>query len=105
LVVFTHWLPLRALGDNRYDLITRTHLLECGNYGFRHPGRDNGRRSSAFSTLEVRKLYPAIDDPRAEVDHLIRVVDESGDDYLYPARFFRKLALPAELQRALRTAS
>jgi hypothetical protein len=33
------------------------------------------------------------------------VVDESGDDYVYPARMFKKLTLPAEIQRALRLAS
>jgi hypothetical protein len=33
--------------------------------------------------------------------NLIRVVDESGEDYLYPARLFRKLALPSDFQRAL----
>jgi hypothetical protein len=63
------------------------------------------RNRGFAASLEVRKLYPVIDDPQAEGDDLIRVIDESGDDYLYPARFFRKLALPAELQRALRTAS
>jgi hypothetical protein len=56
-------------------------------------------------SLEVRKLYPVVRDPRIEGDELIRVVDESGEDYLYPARFFRKVALPADLERALRKAS
>ena len=55
-------------------------------------------------SLEVRKLYPVVRDPQI-ADHLIRVVDESGDDYLYPAKFFRKLSLPAELERVLRKAS
>jgi hypothetical protein len=63
-------------------------------------------RSGGYAaSLEVRKLYPFIDDPDAEANQLIRVVDESGEDYLYPARFFRKLALPTDVQRALRTAS
>jgi hypothetical protein len=57
------------------------------------------------ASLEIRKLYPFIADPQAEADDLIRVVDESGEDYLYPAQFFRKLVLPAELERALRMPS
>jgi len=63
-------------------------------------------RNGGFgASLEVRKLYPFINDPDAEANSLIRVVDESGQDYLYPARLFRKLALPGDIQRALRMAS
>ena len=57
------------------------------------------------ASLEVRKLYPVISDTVAEGDDLIRVIDESGEDYLYPARLFQKVELPAELQRKLRLAS
>jgi hypothetical protein len=46
-----------------------------------------------------------VNDPDAAEDDLIRVIDESGEDYLYPARLFQKLTLPIELQRALRVAS
>jgi hypothetical protein len=63
-------------------------------------------RNTGFgASLEVRKLYPVLDDPDAEANDLIRVVDESGEDYLYPARLFQKLTLPSEIQRALRLAS
>ena len=41
----------------------------------------------------------------AEAHNLIRIIDESGEDYLYPASLFRKLALPSDLQRARRAAS
>ena len=57
------------------------------------------------ASLEVRKLYPVLEDAGAEVDDLVRVIDESGEDYLYPARLFHKLELPSELQRKLRLAS
>jgi hypothetical protein len=50
-------------------------------------------------------LYPVVVDPDAEANHLIRVIDESGEDYVYPAGLFQKLTLPVELQRALRLAS
>ena len=63
-------------------------------------------RNSGFdASLEVRKLYLVVDDAEAEANDLIRVVDESGEDYAYPARLFQKLTLPVEVQRALRLAS
>ena len=57
------------------------------------------------ASLEVRKLYPVVDDAEAEANDLIRVIDESGADYVYPARLFKRVTLPAEVQRALRLAS
>ena len=57
------------------------------------------------ASLEVRKLYPVVQDPDAEMNALIRVIDESGEDYIYPTSLFQKLTLPAEIQRALRLAS
>jgi hypothetical protein len=63
------------------------------------------RNRGYAASLEVRKLYPVVDDPEAAVNDLIRVIDESGEDYLYPANLFRKLTLPIEIQRALRLAS
>jgi hypothetical protein len=63
-------------------------------------------RNAGFeASLELRKLYPVIDDADAEANHLIRVIDESGEDYAYPIRMFQRLNLPAEVQRALRLAS
>ena len=63
------------------------------------------RNAGFAASLEVRKLYPVVADADAEANDLVRVVDESGEDYVYPARMFQKLALPSELQRALRLAS
>ena len=63
------------------------------------------RNEGVPASLEVRKLYPYIEDLDAEANNLIHVVDESGEDYLYPAPLFRKLALPGDVQRALRMAS
>lgn len=63
------------------------------------------RNAGYAASLEIRKLYPVLRDPDAEANALIRVIDESGEDYVYPARLFQKLALPAEVQRALRLAS
>jgi len=49
------------------------------------------RNDGFAASLEVRKLYPFVYERGAEANKLIRVVDESGEDYLYPARLFRKL--------------
>ena len=57
------------------------------------------------AALEVRKIYQVLPDAAAAQQQYLRIIDESGEDYLYPARMFRKLFLPAELQRALRLAS
>lgn len=57
------------------------------------------------AALEVMKLYAVIDDADAEANDLIRVVDESGEDYVYPSHMFQRLNLPAEVQQALRLAS
>lgn len=57
------------------------------------------------ASLELRKLYSVVSDSEAEANDLIRVIDESGEDYLYPTRLFQLLTLPAEVQRALRLAS
>jgi hypothetical protein len=63
------------------------------------------RNTGFAASLEVRKLYPVVDDPDAGRNDLIRVIDESGEDYVYPACLFQKLTLPHEIQRALRLAS
>jgi hypothetical protein len=63
-------------------------------------------RNAGFeASLEVRKPYPVVDDPDADRNDLIRAIDESGEDYVYPACLFQKLTLPAEIGRALRLAS
>ncbi|PKM36587.1 MAG: hypothetical protein CVV06_10325 [Gammaproteobacteria bacterium HGW-Gammaproteobacteria-10] len=45
-------------------------------------------------SLEMRKLYEVVADPEAEKHGQIRVIDESGEDYLYPASAFSRLSLP-----------
>jgi len=49
----------------------------------------------------MRKLYPVIGDAVAEKHRLLRIIDESGDDYLYPAEYFVVLRLPKHVKRAL----
>jgi hypothetical protein len=61
--------------------------------------RNRGYRAS----LELRKLYPVLPDAFADEHQMIRVVDESGEDYLYPAKFFVRVELPHTVERALET--
>lgn len=48
-------------------------------------------------SLEVRKLYPVLPDAKAASRKYIRVIDETGEDYLYPARYFVPIELPPEI--------
>jgi hypothetical protein len=57
------------------------------------------------ASLEKRKIYLALRDPTAEKHGLMRVVDESGDDYLYPKAFFRSIALPQAIKKAVLAAA
>jgi hypothetical protein len=54
--------------------------------------------------LELRKIYRAVPDPDAERHREIRVIDESGEDYIFPAACFVSVAIPraAERRRAAR---
>ena len=45
-------------------------------------------------SLEMRKLYEIVVDFDAEKHGQIRVIDESGEDYLYPAAAFDRISLP-----------
>lgn len=53
------------------------------------------------ASLITRKVYEVIPDPQAEKDDLIRVIDESGEDYLYHTSHFVFIQLPAEVEKAL----
>ena len=58
-----------------------------------------------LASLERRKIYVALRDADAEKHGLIRIVDESGDDYLYPKAFFRTIALPQAVRKAVLAAA
>jgi hypothetical protein len=53
------------------------------------------------ASLELRKLYRAIPDPVAGSHRLLRVVDESGQNYLFPENYLVTLDLPAAVARAI----
>jgi hypothetical protein len=52
-------------------------------------------------SLEVHKIYRVLPDEDAALDGDLRVIDESGEDYLYPAEYFLVLDLPGETEHAL----
>ena len=54
--------------------------------------------------LEKRKIYKVLPDEEAEKEGYLRVIDESGEDYLYPKSYFVLVQLPHEAQEALRVA-
>ena len=53
------------------------------------------------ASLELLKIYRKMPDPNAQKDGDIRVIDESGEDYLYPAEYFIPIEVPADLEKAI----
>jgi hypothetical protein len=53
------------------------------------------------ASLELRKIYRILPDADAAIDGDLRVIDESGDDYLYPAEWFVFIELPRALEKSL----
>jgi hypothetical protein len=99
-------------------------FMSLSYIGTRRPGSDakNSKSSSCFEimirtkakqlvvcvendgyavSLEKRKIYVALRDAVAEKHNMIRIVDESGEDYLYPKALFRSIALPQAVRRAV----
>jgi len=54
--------------------------------------------------LEKRKIYEVVPDAKAAEEGYLRIIDESGEDYLYPQAYFILVPLPNEAQKALRAA-
>ncbi len=52
--------------------------------------------------LEKRKIYQVLPDDEAEKEGYLRIIDESGEDYLYPQSYFVLVQLSREAQEALR---
>jgi hypothetical protein len=70
----------------------RTHYLLCvSNRGYR-------------ASLMPRRVYRGIPDATAARGGMVRVVDETGEDYLFPLKLFVEVELPPAATRAFRTA-
>jgi len=59
------------------------------------------RNEGYEASLELRKLYEVLEDEAASRHRQVRVIDESGEDYLYPEEFFALVRLPAETEKAV----
>lgn len=55
-------------------------------------------RNEGCEDLEIRKIYEVLPDENAAKDEYIRIIDESGEDYLYPSNYF----YPVEIARNVR---
>ena len=63
-------------------------------------------RSTGYEvSLERRKIYSLLPDPEAKKHKMLRIVDESGDDYLYPENHFLSIALPPAIRQAVLAAA
>ncbi len=58
-------------------------------------------RQGDSEDLEIRKVYEVLPDAKAAREGYLRIVDESGEDYLYPAEYFAPVRLPAATVREL----
>ena len=72
--------------------VASKHVLCVSNEGYR-------------VALVVRRVYQTLADEAAERRGLIRVIDESGEDYLFPSGLFVALALPVAVRRLLNAES
>jgi len=59
------------------------------------------RNAECAVSLELWKVYRLLPDAAAAKHHCVRVIDESGEDYLYPEECFVKVALPPGVRRAM----
>ena len=63
------------------------------------------RNEGYEASLERHKIYLVLPDPGAQKDGDIRIVDESGEDYLYPADWFVAVVVPKAVEESLLQAS
>ena len=56
-------------------------------------------------SLEERKIYVGLPDLEAEKLGMVRIIDESGDDYLYPRNLFASISLPMLIRQELKLAA
>jgi hypothetical protein len=57
------------------------------------------------ASLELRKIYEVLQNSKAAEYNHLRIIDESGEDYLYPADFFMPIELPQSIEEALTLAT
>jgi len=57
------------------------------------------------ASLELHKIYRVLPDEDAAADNDMRIIDESGEDYLYPASYFAPIKVPAAVEESFIRAS
>ena len=57
------------------------------------------------ASLELHKIYRVLRDEDAAKDADLRIIDESGEDYLYPAEWFVPIALPQKVKSSVLSTS
>jgi hypothetical protein len=71
----------------------KAHYVVCiSNRGYR-------------ASLVSRRIYKTLPDPEAAKQSLIRVVDETGEDYLYPSKMFVAIDIPQAVEKTFKKAS
>ena len=60
------------------------------------------RNEGHEESLELRKIYEVLADSAAAKHEMVRVIDEEGEDYLYPKRWFMPIELPRNIEEAIR---
>ncbi len=79
----------RSNGSSNKAKASRTRFVVClDNVGY-------------DASLDVRKIYRAVPDDKADKLGLVRVIDESGEDYLYPKKLFATIEVSASVRRRL----
>ena len=80
----------KSSSRNRSGSVKKRHYVICV------------RNDDYAASLELKKLYQVLDDDFGAAHEMIRVIDESGEDYLYPESYFLRVELPAAVERTLR---
>ncbi len=58
-------------------------------------------KNEGCEDLEIRKIYEVLPDENAAKDEYIRIVDESGEDYLYPSNYFYPVEIAQNVRETL----
>ena len=59
------------------------------------------RNEEYEESLDLRKIYEVLPDEDAEKHGMLRVIDEEGEDYLYPEEWFLRIELPNNIEQAI----
>ena len=59
------------------------------------------RNDEYEESLDLRKIYEVLPDEDAGRHDMLRVIDEEGEDYLYPKEWFLRIELPSNIEQAI----